>query len=212
MSIDHIMREINKLTTVDVMHFDHGNEMHTHSDHGNDMHTHSEHGNEMQPTVNMYNDILCDENGSGSDIDGIYDVVCNNVLDLNKLEEVLEPCPSDTLYTVDHITGSSKLLLLLHTKAIQYQGIGFAITYNIELPSISSSYSKSESYFFLILVWLDFGGISLFLLISLACSIVISPLSIASLIFISSLSPTYFEIKSLSLTFKSISGAILLQA
>ena len=88
------MREINK--TVDVMHFDHGNdmhthsdhgnEMHTHSDHGNDMHTHSEHGNEMQPTVNMCNDILCDENGSGSDIDRIYDVACNNVLDLNKLE------------------------------------------------------------------------------------------------------------------------------
>ena len=80
-SIDHIMREINKLTTVDVMHFDHGNdmhthsdhgnEMHTHSDHGNDMHTHSEHGNEMQPIVNMCNDILCDENGSGSDIDSI---------------------------------------------------------------------------------------------------------------------------------------------
>ena len=117
-SIDNIMREINKLTTVDVMHFDHGNdmhthsdhgnEMHTHSDHGNDMHTHSEHGNEMQPIVNTCNDILCDENGSGSDID--YDVVCNNVLDLNKLEEVLEPCPSDTLYTVDHMSPCSGLL------------------------------------------------------------------------------------------------------
>ena len=101
------MREINKLPTVDVMHFDHGNDMHTHSDHGNemrthsdhgnamrthsdhgnDMHTHSEHGNEMQPIVNMCNDILCDENGSGSDICSIYDVVCNNVLDLNKLEQ-----------------------------------------------------------------------------------------------------------------------------
>ena len=80
------------------------------SDHGNDMHTHSEHGNEMQPTVNMCNDILCDENGSGSDIDRIYDVVCNNVLDLNKLEEVLEPCPSDTLYTVDHMSPCSGLL------------------------------------------------------------------------------------------------------
>ena len=99
-SIDHIMREINKLTTVDVMHFDHGNVMHTHS----------EHGNEMQPTVNMGNDILCDENGSGSDIDRIYDVVCNNVLDLIKLEEVLEPCPSDTLYTVDHMSHCSGLL------------------------------------------------------------------------------------------------------
>ena len=114
------MREINKLTTVDVMHFyhgndmhshsDHGNEMHTHSDYGNDMHTHSEHGNEMQPTVNMCNDILCDENGSGSDIDRMYDVVCNNVLDLNKLGEVLEPCPSDTLYTVDHMSPCSGLL------------------------------------------------------------------------------------------------------
>ena len=120
-SIDHIMREINKLTTVDVMHVDHGNdmhthsdhgnEMHTHSDHGNDMHTHSEHGSEIQPTVNMCNDILCDENGSGSDIDIIYyDVVCNNVLDLIKLEEVLEPCPSDTLYTVDHMSPCSGLL------------------------------------------------------------------------------------------------------
>ena len=46
-SIDHIMREINKLTTVDVMHSDHGNDMHTHSDHGNVMHTHSDHGNDM---------------------------------------------------------------------------------------------------------------------------------------------------------------------
>ena len=129
-SIDHIMREINKLTTVDVMHFDHGNDMHTHSDHGNemnthsdhdndmhthsdhdnDMHTHSEHGNEMQPIVNMCNDILCDENGSGSDIDSIYDVVCNNVVDLNKLEQVFEPCPSDTLYTVDHMSPCSGLL------------------------------------------------------------------------------------------------------
>ena len=90
------MREINKLTTVDVMqsdhgndmhtHSDHGNEMRTHSDHGNDMHTHSEHGNAMQPIVNMCNDILCDENGSDSDsdIDSIYDVICNNVLDLNQ--------------------------------------------------------------------------------------------------------------------------------
>ena len=92
MSIDHIMREIKKLTTVDVMHYEHGNDMHTHSDHGkemrnhsdhgNDMHTHSEHGNEMQPIVNMCNDILCDENDSGSDIYSIYDVVCNNVFDL----------------------------------------------------------------------------------------------------------------------------------
>ena len=63
----HEMREINKLTTVDVMHFDHGNDMHTHSDNGNDMHTHSEHGNEMQPIVNMCTDILCDENGSDTD-------------------------------------------------------------------------------------------------------------------------------------------------
>ena len=41
------------------------------SDHVNDMHTHSDHGNEMQPFVNMDNDILCDENDSGSDIDSI---------------------------------------------------------------------------------------------------------------------------------------------
>ena len=97
-SIDHIMREINKLTTVDVIHSDHdngmhthsdhGNEMYTHYDHGNDMHTHSEHGNEMQPIVNMWNDILCDENGSGSDIDSTYDVVGNNVLDLNTPERL----------------------------------------------------------------------------------------------------------------------------
>ena len=107
-SIDHIMREINKLITVDVMHFDHGNDMHTHSDHGNEMHRHSDHGNEMQPIVNMCNDILCDENGS--DIDSIYDVVCNNVLDLNKLERVFEPCPSDTLYTVDNMSPCSGLL------------------------------------------------------------------------------------------------------
>ena len=77
-SINHIMREINKLTTVEVFH----------SDLGNDIHTHSEHGNETQPIVNMYNDILCDENGSGFDINSIYDVVCNNVLDHNTLEQV----------------------------------------------------------------------------------------------------------------------------
>ena len=114
------MREINKLTTVDVMHCDpvndmhthsdHGNEMRNHSDHGNDMSTHFEHGNEIQPIVNMCNDILCDENGSGSDIDSIYDVLCNNVLDLNKLEQVFEPCPSDTLYNVDHMSPCSDLL------------------------------------------------------------------------------------------------------
>ena len=34
-SIDNIMRKINKLTTVDVLHTDHGNDMHTHSEHGN---------------------------------------------------------------------------------------------------------------------------------------------------------------------------------
>ena len=51
-SIYHIMREIIKLTTLYVMHSDHGNDMPTHSDHDNDMHTHSEHGNEMQPIVN----------------------------------------------------------------------------------------------------------------------------------------------------------------
>ena len=55
------MREINKLTTVDVMH----------SDHGNEMQTHSKHDNKMQQIVNMCNDILCDENGSGSDNDSI---------------------------------------------------------------------------------------------------------------------------------------------
>ena len=114
------MREINRLTTVDVMHFDDGNDMHTHSEHGNemrnhsdhdtDMHTHSEHGNEMQPIVNMCNDILCDENGSGSDIDSIYDVVRNNVLDRNKLEQFFEPYPSDTLYDVDHMSPCSGLL------------------------------------------------------------------------------------------------------
>ena len=42
MSIDHIRREVNKLTTVYVTHSDHGNEMHTHSDHDNAMHTHSD--------------------------------------------------------------------------------------------------------------------------------------------------------------------------
>ena len=99
-SIDNIMREINKLTTVDVKHFDHGN----------DMHTYSEHGNAMQPIVNMCNDIFCDENGSGSDIDSIYDVVCNNLLDLNTLEQVFELCPSDTLYTVDHMSHCNGLL------------------------------------------------------------------------------------------------------
>ena len=61
------MREINKLTTVDVMHFDHGNDMYTLTDHGNEMrthllimafmHTHSEHSNEMQANVNMCNDV-----------------------------------------------------------------------------------------------------------------------------------------------------------
>ena len=64
----------------------------------------------MQPIINMCNDILCDENGSDSDIDSIYDVVCNNVLYLNKLEHVFEPCPSDTLYTVDHMSPCSGLL------------------------------------------------------------------------------------------------------
>ena len=96
----YIMREINKLTTANVMH----------SDHGNDMHTHSEHGNEMQPIVNRCNDILCDENDSGSDIYSIYDVVSNNVLDLNKLEQVFELCPPDTLYNVDHMSPCSGLL------------------------------------------------------------------------------------------------------
>ena len=57
----------------------------------------------------MCNDILCDENGFGSDIDSIYDGVCNNVLDL-KLEQVFEPCPSDTLYNVDHMSPCSGLL------------------------------------------------------------------------------------------------------
>ena len=56
----------------------------------------------------MCNDILCDENGSGND--SIYDVVCNNVPDLNKLEQVFEPCPSDTLYSVDHMSPCSGLL------------------------------------------------------------------------------------------------------
>ena len=82
----------------------------THSDHGNEMHTYSEHGNEMQPIVNMCNDILCDENGSGSDIDSIYDVVYNNVLDVKKLEQVFQPCPPDTLYNVDHMSPCSGLL------------------------------------------------------------------------------------------------------
>ena len=60
----------------------------------------------------MCKDIICDENGSGSDIDSIpvYDVVCHNVLDLNKLEQVFKPCPSDTLYTVDHMSSCSGLL------------------------------------------------------------------------------------------------------
>ena len=57
--------------------------------------------------VNMCNDIVCDENGSGSDID---DVVCNTVLYRNTPEQVFEPCPSDTLYTVDHKSPSSGLL------------------------------------------------------------------------------------------------------
>ena len=123
------MREINKLTTVDVMHFDHGNDMHTpydhgnemriHSDHGNEMHTHSEHGNEMQPIVNMCTDILCDENGSGSD--RIYDV-CNNVIDLNTLEQVFKPCLSDTVYNVDHMSPCSGLLSI-HRKQFS-EGLG----------------------------------------------------------------------------------------
>ena len=99
------MRKINKLTTVDVMHSHHGNDMHTHFDHDNDMHTQSEHSNEMQPIVNICNYILSDENGSGSDIDSIY-----NVFDHNTLEQVFEPCPSDTLYTVDHMSPCSGLL------------------------------------------------------------------------------------------------------
>ena len=69
-------------------HSEHCNEMRTHSDHGNNMHTHSKHGNEMQAIVKMCNVIVCDETGSGSDIDSIHDVVCNNVLDLNKFEQV----------------------------------------------------------------------------------------------------------------------------
>ena len=86
-SIDHIMREINKLTTVDVIHSGHGNEMLTHSDHGNGMHIYSEHGNEMQPIVKLCNDILCDENGSGSDIASIYDVVCTMYFPLIHLDK-----------------------------------------------------------------------------------------------------------------------------
>ena len=34
-------------------------------------------------------------------------MVCNNVLDRNKLEQVFEPCPSDTLYTFDHMSPCS---------------------------------------------------------------------------------------------------------
>ena len=139
-SIDHIMREINKLTSVHVMHFDHGNDVHADSDHGNDMHTHSEHSNAMQPIVNMCNDILCDENGSGSDIDSIYNVVCNNILDLNKLEQVFEPCPSDTLYNVDHISG----LLSKHRKLFS-EGLGKFVKGEAKI-SISESpvYAKAR--------------------------------------------------------------------
>ena len=36
-SIYDIMRYITKLTTVDVMHYDYGNDIHTHSEHGNEM-------------------------------------------------------------------------------------------------------------------------------------------------------------------------------
>ena len=71
MSIDHIMKKINKLTTADVIHFDHDNEMRNHSNHVNDMHAHFEHGIEMQPIVNMCNYIVCDEDSSGSGIDSI---------------------------------------------------------------------------------------------------------------------------------------------
>ena len=37
-------------------------------------------------------------------------IACNNVLALNKLEQVFELCPSDTLYTVDHMSHCSGLL------------------------------------------------------------------------------------------------------
>ena len=57
----------------------------------------------------MCNDIIVD--GNGCDIDSIYDVVCNNVLDLdNKLEQIFKSCPSDTLYTIDHMLPCSGLL------------------------------------------------------------------------------------------------------
>ena len=91
---------VTKLTTVDIMD----------SDHDNDMHTDSDNGNELQPIVNMCNDILCDENGSDSDIDSIYNVVCNIVLDLNTFEQVFQPCPSDSLYNVDYMSPCSGLL------------------------------------------------------------------------------------------------------
>ena len=49
-SIDNIMKEISKLSTVDIMQLsDHGNEMQPTSDHGNVMQPQSDHGNVMQP-------------------------------------------------------------------------------------------------------------------------------------------------------------------
>ena len=62
-----------KVTTVDFMH----------SDHGNDMHTHSDHGNEMQRIVNMCNDILCDENGSDIDM-MLYVTMYLTLINLNR--------------------------------------------------------------------------------------------------------------------------------
>ena len=51
-SIDNIMKEISKLSTVDIMQLsDHGNEMQPTSDHGNVMQPQSDHGNVMQPMI-----------------------------------------------------------------------------------------------------------------------------------------------------------------
>ena len=112
-SIDNIMKEISKLSTVDIMQLsDHGNEMQPTSDHGNVMQPQSDHGNVMQPI---------DKNN-----------VCD-VLDFDKLEQSLQPYHNGNVslqpyhngnvYTIDQMPNLCKDLLSKHQKLFS-SGLG----------------------------------------------------------------------------------------
>ena len=112
-SINNIMKEISKLSTVDIMQLsDRGNEMQPTSDHGNVMQPQSDHGNVMQPI---------DKNN-----------VCD-VLDFDKLEQSLQPYHNGNVslqpyhngivYTIDQMPNLCKDLLSKHQKLFS-NGLG----------------------------------------------------------------------------------------